>query len=254
MAGQYIDRLSPPASSRPFVRLPVPAAPRLPGLCAVCHDWGWQRVCAGCTARFLPAVTRCRRCALRVPAGVTVCGACLTHPPPYLGTVAAMDYDHPWDGLISRFKFHAALDLTRPLVERLLQAQHAAALPVPELLLPVPLSPERLRERGYNQAWELARRVAARLGCPVDPGLLLRVRHTPHQLALAPDRRAGNVRAAFAVDPLQRHRLQGRAVTLLDDVMTTGATAAEISRVLLQAGAREVRVWVIARTPRPGDG
>ena len=193
-------------------------------------------------------VPRCRRCALQVPAGADVCGACLVDPPPYSRTFAAVDYDHPWDGLITHFKFHTALDLAPALSERMLVARGEA--PPPALLVPVPLSDTRLRERGYNQAWELTKRLGAALRCPVDATLLLRVKDTPHQLAFPPEQRAGNVRAAFAIEPKRRAELQGRSITLVDDVMTTGATVAEAARTLLQAGASEVSVWVIARTPR----
>jgi ComF family protein len=116
-------------------------------------------------------------------------------------------------------------------------------------VLPVPLSAERLRERGYNQAWELARRVARSLACEADATLLLRVRDTPHQLALPRERRAANVRGAFLVEPRRVRDLRGCDVAVVDDVMTTGATGAEIARTLKQAGAHSVRLWVVARTP-----
>ncbi len=209
-----------------------------------------QRVCGDCVQRFAAPVPRCRRCALQVPVGMEVCGACLTDPPPYARTLAAVDYDHPWDGLITHFKFHGALDLATALAERMLAA--SGGLSAPALLVPIPLSDARLRERGYNQAWELTKRLGTTLHCRVDATLLLRVKDTPHQLVFPPDQRAGNVRAAFAVEPRQRVELQGRTVTLVDDVMTTGATVAEAARTLLQGGASEVHVWVIARTPRPG--
>ncbi len=226
------------------------AAKRLPSLCAVCHGWGAQRVCGNCVQRFALALPRCRRCALQVPTGTATCGACLTDPPPFARTLAAVDYGHPWDALITHFKFHAALDLTTALVERMLAARDD--LHTPALLMPVPLSEARLRERGYNQAWELARRLGAALTCPTDATLLLRVKDSPHQIAFPPAQRAGNVRAAFAVEPRRRGELQGRSVMLVDDVMTTGATAAEAARTLLHAGASEVAVWVVARTPRHG--
>jgi len=188
-----------------------------------------------------------------VPEGVRLCGACVTSPPPFARTLAAVDYDHPWDALITQFKFHGALDLLPALAQRLLAAAERSDAPAPTLLLPVPLSRERLRERGYNQAWELARRVGRDLRCEAQPLWLLRVKDTPHQLDLPPERRTGNVRAAFAVEPHRLGELRGRSVTIVDDVMTTGATVAEIARVLLQAGATEVSVWVVARTPRPGE-
>jgi ComF family protein len=223
----------------------------LPSLCAVCHGWGRGRVCGLCVACYGAPVPRCERCALRVPAGVAVCGDCLSHPPPFARALVAVDYAHPWDGLLTHFKFHAALDLAGALAGRLAATTHDEIRPT--LLLPVPLSDVRLRERGYNQAWELARRVARTLACPADPHLLLRIQDRPHQLALAPAQRAANVQGAFAVEPLRRAELQGRRVAVVDDVMTTGATAAEVSRVLLAAGAASVEWWAVARTPRPDD-
>ena len=234
-----------------FTRLLETAVAHLPSLCAVCRGWGVQRVCADCVQRFVREVARCQRCALQVPEGVAVCGACQADPPPFARTLAGVDYAHPWDGLITHFKFHAALDLAPALSQRLLEAFRRSQMALPTLLLPVPLSGARLRERGHNQAWELARRLGRALPCRADAHLLLRVKDTPHQLAFPPDQRAGNVRAAFAVEPRRITELRGRSVTLVDDVMTTGATVAEATRTLLQAGASEVHVWVVARTPRP---
>ena len=234
-----------------FTRL-LDAVAKAPSQCAVCHDWGQQRVCALCVARFAPVLPRCERCAIEVPAGTGFCGACLTDPPPFERALAAADYAHPWDGLITQFKFHSALDLAPALAQRLLDTFSRGSEPVPTLLLPIPLSVERLRERGFNQAWELARQLARALHCRADTNLLLRVKDTPHQLALAPDQRAGNVRAAFAVEPRRRAELAGATVTLVDDVMTTGATVSEAARVLLRAGATRVQVWVVARTPHSG--
>ncbi len=167
--------------------------------------------------------------------------------------MAALDYSHPWDALIARFKFNAALDLAPMLSACLLEAVRHSEVAHPSLLLPVPLSAQRLRERGYNQAWELARRIGRAIHCQADARLLLRVKDSPHQLVFPRGQRAANVRSAFAVEPLRRSELRGRHVALVDDVMTTGATAAEATRVLLQAGAASVQVWVVGRTPRPED-
>ena len=221
--------------------------------CAVCHDWGRQRVCEACLARFVRPIARCERCAIEVPAGVIVCGRCLTAPPAFARTLAALSYAYPWDALVLRFKFGAGLDLARVLAQQLTACVQAAGDAPPSLVLPVPLAAPRLRERGYNQAWELARRVAHDCGCRADARLLLRVRDAPHQLALPADRRAANVRGAFAIEPLRRAELQGRTIALVDDVMTTGATANEAASVLLKAGAASVHVWVLARTPAPAD-
>ena len=228
------------------------ALERLPSQCAVCRGWGAQRVCADCVARFAQAVPRCRACAIEVPAGIAVCGTCLQDPPPCERTLAAVDYVHPWDGLMAHFKFNGALDLAPALAQRLLDTHRRdASSRHPGLLLPMPLSAPRLRERGYNQAWELTRRIGVALNSPADAHILLRHRDTPHQTALAPSEREANVRGAFAVEPQRRAELRGRELTLIDDVLTTGATAGEATRVLLQAGAAKVQVWVVARTPRP---
>ena len=190
---------------------------------------------------------------MRVSANVDQCGACLAAPPAFDAAVAAVDYAWPWDGLVGHFKFHAALDLASALTERTAAAWRARHLETPQWLLPVPLASERLRERGFNQAWEIARRLAPQIGGEANARLLVRRRDTVHQLALPPDRRAANVRDAFAVTPEGLAQLRDARVTLVDDVMTTGATAAEIAAVLKRAGVREVTVAVLARTPRPGD-
>ena len=223
---------------------------RAPSLCAVCRGWGAQAVCGVCTDRFAVPVPRCQRCASQVPEGVQVCGACLVDPPAFDGAIAGMDYAHPWSALITQFKFHAALDLAQALASQLLAAAQRTAAPLPDLLLPVPLSAQRLRERGFNQAWELTRRVAHALHARADAHLLLRTQDSPHQLALPLDRRAANVRGVFAVEPLRRTELSGRTVAVIDDVMTTGATLGEIAKVLKQAGASRVDAWALARTPR----
>ncbi|KQU75009.1 MULTISPECIES: ComF family protein [unclassified Rhizobacter] len=226
----------------------------MPSLCAVCQGWetgAAARVCRGCVQRFAVPVPRCNRCALEVPAGVATCGACVLAPPPFDAAFAGTGYAHPWSGLVARFKFNGALDLADALAARLHAARQRDAAPWPQLLLPVPLAVERLRERGFNQAWELARRLAAGGPARADAGLLLRLRATAHQLELPPERRAANVRGAFAVEPLRRGELAGRHVALVDDVMTSGATLAELARVLKQAGVARVEAWVVARTPRP---
>ncbi|MBC7956884.1 MAG: ComF family protein [Cytophagales bacterium] len=223
----------------------------VPSQCAVCRGWGTQAVCEACTTRFAVPVPRCERCALQVPSGVRVCGACLVEPPAFDSALAGLDYAHPWSALITQFKFHAALDLVEALATPLLTAQRQRATPLPQRLLPVPLSPQRLRERGFNQAWELTRRVARALDVQADAHLLLRMKDSPHQLALPPEQRAANVRGVFAVEPLRRDELCGLSVAVIDDVMTTGATLSEIARVLKQAGAVHVEAWALARTPRP---
>jgi ComF family protein len=188
-----------------------------------------------------------------VASGAALCGSCLLAAPPFEHAVAAVDYAFPWDGLIGALKFRNGMDLAHALSARLEQAVRSAGLPAVSLIVPVPLSSARLRERGYNQAWELARRLGRRLGLPAEPRVLVRRLDTAHQINLPRAQRAANVRGVFAVDARHALRLHGAAVALVDDVMTTGATAAEAARVLRAAGAASVQAWVLARTPRPED-
>ena len=210
-------------------------------------------MCSSCTGRYATPTFRCQRCAAVVVAGIEVCGGCLLATPPFSSALAAVDYAYPWDRLINDFKFNGQLDLAESLSGLLIGAQRQRPQCAPDLMLPVPLSVGRLRERGYNQSWELARRCAARLNCRADAGLLLRIKDTAHQSDLPRERRAPNVLGAFAVEPTRRAELRGRSVTLIDDVMTTQATAAEATRSLLAAGATAVHLWVVARTPAPGQ-
>lgn len=223
-----------------------------PSQCALCRGWSTARVCDGCAATQRAVVARCRRCAIEVPPGQPACGACLLDPPPQAVTVAAVDYLWPWDHLIGQFKFHAALDLCEVLVDRIATAVRREGAPVPDLLIAAPLAPRRLRERGYNQSAVLARPLARRFGVAPDPHALVRLRETAAQADLPRAERIANVRGAYAVDPLRRGRIAGRHVGVVDDVLTTGATAAEMARTLLWAGAAQVSVWVVARTTAPG--
>jgi len=164
--------------------------------------------------------------------------------------VTGADYADPWDQLIADFKFHQKTELAAALCDLVWRAVREAAHGArPALLLPVPLSRERLRERGYNQAWELARRLARRLDVAARADVLQRSRDTPHQIGMTRAEREHNLRDAFWIEPRQRHRLQGVHVALVDDVFTTGATAHAAALALTRAGATRVDVWVVARTP-----
>jgi ComF family protein len=232
--------------------LPAAAADpsRLIGQCAVCLGWCRGTFCADCLARHAAAVPRCRRCGLRTPAPVDGCGACGASPPPFVRTACAVDYGFPWDRLITRFKFGGEVDLAAALAGLLQRALPQEAATVGRIV-PVPLAPRRLAERGYNQAWEIARRVARRLKVPADAGLLLRPADGVHQADLPLAQRRQAVRRAFVADPDRRRRLAGTHVALVDDVMTSGATAAAAAQALLDAGAASVQAWVVARTPAP---
>lgn len=221
----------------------------LPTQCAVCRGWSAQRLCADCVQRHAAPRSRCSGCALPLPADVARCGACIAAPLPLARAVAAVDYAFPWSALVTAFKFHSALDLADALAQLLADAVQASGTTLPSLLMPMPLGRDRLAERGMNQAWELTRRVARRLHLPCHAHRLIRRVETPHLADLPRDERAKAIRGAFALAPGATTLLRGQAVALVDDVMTTGATAAEAARTLLAGGASSVQLWVFARTP-----
>ena len=222
-------------------------ANRLPSQCAVCHAWPAQRLCDACRAQFAPRLARCATCACSVPQGVAQCGQCLLHPPPLDACLAAVSYGYPWAHLLTQFKFHADPGWAAALAGLMQQMPGAqAALAQADLVLPVPLSPGRLRQRGYNQALLLARRLD---GARVHAQMLLRTRDAEAQSHLTRAERLRNLRGAFALDPLQARQVAGRRVLLVDDVMTTGATLHAAAAPLREAGARHITAMVLARTP-----
>jgi ComF family protein len=258
MDGQYIDPMligrltagSAPARAVGSSRRRGWAWPRQ---CELCRGWSARSLCDACLARLAPPVARCGRCALPLGQVRPVCADCLREVPPFVATCTLADYSPPWDTLITAFKFHDRPELAGVFAPALADRLSSWDGPPATLVLPVPLSAPRLAERGHNQAWELARRVAPRRGLPADASVLQRLRDTPHQVGLSRQARSANMAHAFWVPPEQAARLAGQAVALVDDVLTTGTTAAAASRVLLQAGAASVQLWVLARTPAPGD-
>lgn len=208
------------------------------GSCFLCRGAAAALLCDACDAD-LPRLGAqlCPRCALESPAGA-LCGRCLAQPPHYDATVAALAYAFPADALVQALKFRGELALSS-LLGKLLADRIAPA--TVERVIPVPLSPARLRERGYNQAVEIARHV---LRGKLDVETCVRTRDAPPQMGLPFDERRRNVRGAFECT----RSLVGECVAVVDDVMTTGATLDEVAKALKSAGARRVENWVVART------
>ena len=208
------------------------------GTCFVCRGAARAVLCEACDAE-LPRLAQplCPRCALESPGGA-VCGRCLADPPHYDATLAALAYEFPADVLIHALKFRGELALA-PFLGSLLKSDETV-----DCIVPVPLSRERLRERGYNQAVELARAT----GLPIELDLCTKTRSTAPQINLPLEERRRNVRGAFQCE----RSLIGRTVAVVDDVMTTGATLDELASTLKAAGASRVVNWVVARTFPPG--
>jgi ComF family protein len=177
------------------------------------------------------------------------CGACEARPPPFVRTVAALRYAAPVARMIQRVKFSGnrvdARVLGSLLGEQVVQAYRDA--PPPHLITPVPLGRVRLLRRGHNQAALFARWVAKISAIPIDYDLCRRTRHTAPQTRLGRRARQRNLSGAFSL----RRPVAGLRIAILDDVMTTAATVTSLARTLLEAGADEVHVWVVARTMEP---
>ncbi|MDX1606142.1 MAG: ComF family protein [Candidatus Competibacterales bacterium] len=205
---------------------------------------GGLDLCAGCERELPRLRTACCCCGEPLPVAIEACGRCQRRPPPFERTLAALRYRPPVDRLILDLKYRDRLATARLLGELLRQRVTGAELP--QALLPVPLHPARLAERGYNQALELARPLAVALDRPLLTRAVVRVRATPTQTVIDRAARQRNLRGAFACTGL----LPWRHLALVDDVMTTGSTLRELATVLRAGGVERIQVWVCARAGR----
>ena len=216
----------------------LPAQP-----CVLCgsmsHDGLW---CAACD-RALPYLeaAHCPTCALPTPRG-EVCGQCLKHSPLFTRTAAVFGYAFPLDKLIQAMKYGDQLVLAHAFAEKLARCIDKTELP--DCVIPMPLHPAKLRERGFNQSQLLAAKIARELGLELLPHACRRVRNTPPQSTLPWKERKKNVRDAFRCDA----DLTGKRVALVDDVLTTGASLNALAEAVQKRGAVEISAWVVART------
>ncbi|ANQ85983.1 putative competence protein F [Azoarcus olearius] len=204
-----------------------------------------RAICTACEAELPGAPAQaCPCCAVPVASGGR-CGECLQHPPAFDSTVALFAFAFPVDRMVHALKYRHRLGLADYFAA---VALRRGLPPDIDMVLPMPLHPARLAERGFNQSVEIARPLARALGVGLELSALKRVRNIPTQSGLSREERQRNVRGAFdsATD------LRGRCVLVLDDVMTTGATLSEAARILKRRGAERVDNLVIARTPPPG--
>lgn len=220
----------------------------MPAQCVLCGGPGQdgRNICTACQDEMPALGPACRQCAVPLPTA-ELCGICQRHPRPFVATVAAFPYQPPLDNLIQRLKFQGDLRLARLLGELMTEGLRArfATPPDVDTMMPVPLHAARLRERGFNQALELARPLARCLNLPLDAQGAERVRATAPQSGLPAKLRRRNIKGAFRVTAA----VAGRRIAIVDDVMTTGHTVSEFAATLRRAGAVSVTVWLCARVP-----
>ncbi|MBK5939343.1 hypothetical protein CCR96_08760 [Halochromatium roseum] len=248
-----------------------------PPTCVLCGAPGaaGRDLCAGCHADLPLLGPHCARCAQPFSGrehqsgesgseAAGICVRCQHQPPPYERCAAAFRYEDPLPTLVGGIKFQSKLNLIRLLGDLLAdsladsltgsltdsltaaladESQHPGC-ETPDAILPVPLHPQRLRVRGYNQALELARVVSRRLAIPINHCCCRRRRATHAQSELNERLRFSNILGAFEVTSAVPRR-----IAILDDVVTTGATVSELARVLKQAGCERIDIWALARTP-----
>lgn len=219
-----------------------------PGICLLCSARIRSNAdfCAQCDASLPRLIGGCLQCAAPmglIKEGIHRCGQCQKRPPGFARTLAMFSYGPPIDRLIQDLKYHRRLETARLLGQRFAIFLDARVETAVDVIVPVPLHPTRLRERGYNQSLELARPVAKSLGIRLDYKSVWRTRATPPQTSLPHKARQRNVRGAFGASDA----LAGLRVAILDDVMTTGHTANTLATCLRRAGAENVDVWVVAR-------
>lgn len=223
-----------------------------PSRCALCGAAGMKHgdMCEPCYHALPINDLSCIRCAIPLEAGnIGVCGQCVKTPPPYHRCIAAWRYEPPVDYLVQRLKFHKDLVFARLLGD--LFAQHLTKIynkqqDKPDVIIPVPLHPKRLRERGFNQSVEIARVIARQLSIPLDLTSCTRPKLTQPQAELPASQRKNNIKGAFAFQPIASYR----RIALVDDVMTTGHTVNELTETIRKVSLSTIDVWICARANR----
>ena len=201
-------------------------------------------LCQGCWAKLPVNEIHCERCALPM-AHESLCGHCQRCPPVFDSVIAPLCYQDPIDQMLCALKYHQQLSFARTAAGLITDTVRESGEPMPDLLIGVPMTHRAVRKRGLNQAVFLARLIGRQLGIPVKSTLIKKLRETDRQSTLNASKRQRNLKGAFHC----KGSLEDKHIALVDDILTTGATANEISRVLKVAGANRVDIWVCARTP-----
>ncbi len=225
-----------------------------PGVCLCCHDQGEDDLdlCRRCYARLSWLENACEVCALplaqKPQQGSLLCGACSTRSFNFNRAYAPFIYEDFVRTAVHQFKFNSKLNYGKLLAQLLAQHIVKNNIPTPEILIPVPLYKNRIKQRGFNQALEISKILAKQFDCLVSKQAICRMRETKTQMELPASKRKANVKNAFKMRSVESLSAAKHAV-IVDDVMTTGSTVNEVARCVKAAGVSNVDVWCIARVP-----
>lgn len=222
--------------------------------CIKFNHWLLSSDCVLCTASVRLDIQLCQGCYDDLPwyhqpqclqcgllSNHVICGKCLKESPYFDATHAALRYEFPLDAMMQRYKYGASLQFGNIFAQLLLTRNLSREI---DLLIPMPLHPQRLQERGFNQSLEIAKVLAKKLQILLDYQSVIRTKLTPPQASLPLKERAKNIKGVFAVNG----DLTGKRIAIVDDVMTSGASLNELAKILKKAGAAHVECWVVART------
>lgn len=223
----------------------------IPGLCWLCQmplacaHWG---ICSRCTQALPTPPPCCPCCGLPCANTHLPCGRCVQKPPEWDSIVFVTDYRPPLNRLVQQFKFNGTVALApalaRLMMLRGLEAKRTQSGYKPDCMVSVPLHSRRAWRRGFNQSDLLARSLSRWLQCDYFPKGIIRIRAAQTQHQLTARQRRNNLKGAFRVD----FPVAGRHIIIVDDVVTTGSTVAEIARLLKKQGAATIQVWCLCRT------
>lgn len=268
----YTPQCKPRWLTKPLAWLGAAVDALLPNHCALCSSKAKGLLCSPCANELPPIAHSCTRCALPLPQ-TELCAECLKTPPSFDSIVAAYEYAYPLDHLVLQFKHNNHPHIGRKLAEKLaltichtieqtiehktpspkpLSPMQHAATP-PDIIACVPLHWRRRLQRGFNQAEIIAKHLHAHTSAQTTqylPQLLTKLNHTQSQQNLSRKQRLKNLRQSFAVAPKLLTEVKGKHIAVVDDVVTTGATAEVIANLLKEAGASRVDIWALARTPK----
>ena len=202
-----------------------------------------QQLCEDCYQALSTSTYRCAQCGVPTLLDHSLCGTCLVTPPPFDRTYILFNYKKPMTQLITQYKFHEKIALSRFFAAEWITFFKKNNIALPDVIIPIPLHDKRLKKRGFNQSLEITKPISRYFEIPIDIKSCLRLKNTEPQLHLSAEKRSHNIKNAFVLSK----NMYARHVAIFDDVMTTGNTVSELSRILKKSGVEKISVFCCAR-------